>query len=236
MLTGGGTADTKEDKSDDVLLSILNKKTVVGLENMFDDDAHFVIGDTSLSKEHDRGIIIELEENLQDEDPCLMIEDPDTLNVENIASGRNNIFVKNVGKNTASTSRPRSTIVKALTTSSLAQKYEELVTKRLEISNSQQMHILQEIKFAEQKQKLELELLRCNPINMNYEDEQKRLQRLWDKIRALPVELSDESDVSPEEDNLETLIDNSDIEQDASDSEDLNMQPLLAQKMQEPCL
>ncbi|KAF5275532.1 hypothetical protein FQR65_LT16599 [Abscondita terminalis] len=169
MLTGGGTADTKEDKSNDALLSILNKKTVVGLENMFDGDAHFVIGDTSLSNEHDRDIIIELKENvsgqnldqLQDEDPCLMIEDPDTLNVENIASGRNNnTSVKNVRENTASTSRPRSTIVKALTTSSLAQKYEELVTKRLEISNSQQMHILQEIKFVEQKQKLGLELLR----------------------------------------------------------------------------
>lgn len=60
FLTGGGPAPKiKKDETDDILMSILNKNTLVGLHNQFDDDADKSVIGLSSEVNQDSDIVFE---------------------------------------------------------------------------------------------------------------------------------------------------------------------------------
>lgn len=72
MLTGGGPLPKiKKDETDDLLMSIINKKTLVGLENPFDDDVEVAV--IQANKDINSDIVFEYVMEVDDETQNLSV-------------------------------------------------------------------------------------------------------------------------------------------------------------------
>ncbi|KAK4872750.1 hypothetical protein RN001_014779 [Aquatica leii] len=198
LLTGGGPpAKIKRDDTDDVLMSILNKKTLVGLNNRFDDDADqsliAIINEPvqdavfEYAYESDEGEKREpLSKNvtpaerqnnsqitLKRPDNCIPSASKDWNKYTptefqtpiNPALGfTESVSEKDVSKDDKtpkkSISRRRpTTIVKSMTSSDIAKKYDLLLDKRLQLIDIELAHVQARNALITKKLNLEIQLL-----------------------------------------------------------------------------
>ncbi|KAG5862821.1 hypothetical protein JTB14_018760 [Gonioctena quinquepunctata] len=125
-------------RDEDILLSFVNKKTLVGLENRFDDDAEEYL----IQVQDEQDEILEYVEDRSDEEPI-----PTTRKSE-------------------SRRRP-ATVVKTLTSSDIAKKYNLLLDKRLQLLDAQHAHMEEENALIIKKRKLEVDLLEMEILSKN---------------------------------------------------------------------
>ncbi|KAG5874336.1 hypothetical protein JTB14_006541 [Gonioctena quinquepunctata] len=202
MLTGGGPPPKlKKNEYEDILLSFVNKKTLVGLENRFDDDAE----ESLIQVQDEQDEILEYVEDRSDEEPI-----PSTSTLDATASQKKHVTEIRGGENNStpddfstnywqkytpkqlqmpinsvltvtekkscednkttrkSVSRRRpATVVKTLTSSDIAKKYNLLLDKRLQLLDAQHAHMEEENALIIKKRKLEVDLLEMEILSKN---------------------------------------------------------------------
>ncbi|KAG5874117.1 hypothetical protein JTB14_015037 [Gonioctena quinquepunctata] len=202
MLTGGGPPPKlKKNEDEDMLLSFVNKKTLVGLENRFDDDAE----ESLIQVQDEQDEILEYVEDRSDEEPIPSTSTLDATasqkkHVTEIRGGENNSTPDDFSTNNwqkytpkqlqmpinsvltvtekkscednkttrKSVSRRRpATVVKTLTSSDIAKKYNLLLDKRLQLLDAQHAHMEEENALIIKKRKLEVDLLEMEILSKN---------------------------------------------------------------------
>ncbi|XP_031333997.1 uncharacterized protein LOC116164006 [Photinus pyralis] len=209
LLTGGGPPPKKKKDGDDtlmddILMAILNEKTLLGLKNPFDDDAD----ETEIPHiEGNEEVVLELEAY-----PCEVATTEncvaDTVNVEaqssinaiqmpvptmnwkkyvpkqlqcptsailrfseekeNIPEPDNAPAPNKVNTPKNANRRRPTTVVKTLTSSEIAKKYNLLLDKRLSLVDAQIKHLHAENELVLKKRELEIELLHIQIANEKY--------------------------------------------------------------------
>nr|XP_023028765.1 myb/SANT-like DNA-binding domain-containing protein 3 [Leptinotarsa decemlineata] len=199
LMTGRGPPPKiKKDDTDDILMSILNKKTLVGLHNEFDDDANLLpIRATSSSEqiieytfdqdeyqqpnsEHQNTSSTRLNVEVTREEDIpestnhkswkkytpVRLEDPvSTPLVLPEEKSQNNEAVDSQHSRKTPNRRRPTTVIKPLTSSHIAQKYDMVLDKRLQILDIQTRHMEEENALIIKKRKLEIELLEIELAN-----------------------------------------------------------------------
>ncbi|CAG9765842.1 unnamed protein product [Ceutorhynchus assimilis] len=188
--TGGGLPPPRPDEPfDDVLLSIINKKTVYGLETPYGGDVSS--GDEAEPSEqppNDIEIVYEYAQDRESMDGDVIEEDllvmpspwkkytatdlkkPLSSALRTEGQKENNGLTMNycvetpnknrLNRSTPASNRRRPTVqVKALTSSEVFEKYNQLMDMRLEIADFTKKRLAQELDHSKDKHKKEMELL-----------------------------------------------------------------------------
>ncbi|KAG5880720.1 hypothetical protein JTB14_025563 [Gonioctena quinquepunctata] len=164
MLTGGGPPPKlKKNEDEDILLSFVNKKTLVGLENRFDDDAE----ESLIQVQDEQDEILEYVEDRSDEEPIPSTSTLDATasqkkHVTKIRGGENNSTPDDFSTNNWQKYTPKQLQMpinnnkkkcKSKTTSNCSQnvdifrhskKYNLLLDKRLQLLDAQHAHMEEE--------------------------------------------------------------------------------------------
>ncbi|KAK5648275.1 hypothetical protein RI129_003167 [Pyrocoelia pectoralis] len=160
-LTGGGTPKIVTCDDKELVLSLMSDKTVYGLEGMHDSDS---IGIVQENCDEDAEVVIEDEEvepptkRLKE---CAPVADWSKVKPTMLTTPTNSALRKANGSFDGSRRRP-ATIVRALSSSVIAEKYELLVDKRLTIADMEIKKLAQELKWQNEKQNLEREAMMLN--------------------------------------------------------------------------
>nr|CAI5846093.1 unnamed protein product [Callosobruchus analis] len=181
--TGGGPPpDDSKENYEDLLLSITNEKTVFGLPSQYDGDAELAIpceGDGQSSEiefelTNDDIVIADLSEhkykpsNLKEPISMYLQETTDEIEPDQpTTSGTRRL------NNKSSTRRRCTTVVKALTSSDISKKYNELLDVRLEIASKVKQQLQQEPTHNKLKFDKEMELL-----NLKIECSKQTLEKM----------------------------------------------------------
>ncbi|XP_031328881.1 uncharacterized protein LOC116159922 [Photinus pyralis] len=182
LRTGGGQVPpTKDDPADMLLLSIMNEKTVSGLKNKFDSDCDVTpvaieVGDTLIfdmdtndpecdvpspassatqKRKHDEDEIVE------QENPPVAVESWKHYKPSNLQNPINPVLNEQSTSRTPLRSNRRRPVqqIKALSSSAVAEKYEQLLNKRLILVEKQILQLEEDKIMKKEKQRLELQLL-----------------------------------------------------------------------------
>ncbi|KAK4882544.1 hypothetical protein RN001_005863 [Aquatica leii] len=151
LLTGGGPS-TSQKTDDDLIRSIVNEKTIDGMVNDFDGDQ------------------MEIIEDINENAPPTLEDTPSTSQWKNYTPSE----MQRPPHKALSTSRRRPiTVVKALTSSNIAERYNQLLDKRLSIADLTENEMKQKKEFKEQSRAIKLQLLQ-----IELEIKQKQLENL----------------------------------------------------------
>ncbi|KAI4455428.1 apontic [Holotrichia oblita] len=187
--TGGGTCTPRQDKNEDILLSLISNKTVYGLENMYDSDANCAAAVHEIVEENITSNNEILEESIGMDHQNVLCTEHITVQ-EEVEHSENDIVIdwgdykathlktplsknlKRVTGNSDWTNRRRP-ILKVMNTTNLSEQYSDLAKVKLEMARIQLTILKEELEMKRKEYELRIKnfeldiLLKEQKLNKN---------------------------------------------------------------------